>query len=376
MNVKLRQRKQTSKGMISLYLEIYKGSIKTPEGKTKILREYEYLNLYLVDKPKNPIDKQSNKNTLELARSIRSKRELDIKNGQYGFGSDFKLNTSFIEYFQKLADERFKSKGNYGNWNSTIKHFEAFAGIHLTFGNIDANLCKRFKEHLQNEARTKSKHPLSTSSQSSYFNKFRACLKQAVKDKIILSNPCDNIIGIKVFEAKREYLTLDELRAAAKAECRYDVLKRAFLFSCLTGLRWGDIHKLTWVEVADNKTGCRITFHQQKTKGLQYHDISPQARAYLGTPGRPDEKVFIGIRYSDYMNVELSRWMMRAGITKPITFHCGRHTFAVMQLEHGTDIYTLKELLGHKELRTTEVYAKIMDVKKREAVNKIPEINI
>lgn len=65
---------------------------------------------------------------------------------------------------------------------------------------------------------------------------------------------------------------------------------------------------------------------------------------------------------------------MRAGILKDITFHCGRHTFAVMQLNLGTEIYTVSKLLGHKELKTTQIYARILDEKKREAVNKIPEL--
>ena len=96
----------------------------------------------------------------------------------------------------------------------------------------------------------------------------------------------------------------------------------------------------------------------------------------MGQQGSSDEKVFIGLKYSSYMNVALSKWMMRAGITKDITFHCGRHTMAVLQLTLGTEIYTLSKLLGHSELKTTQVYAKIIDEKKREAVNKIPDINI
>ena len=78
MKVHLRQRKQTKDGSISLFLEIYKGTTTTPEGKVKNLRDYEYLNLYLIDKPKTPIDKQSNKDNLQLAESIKAKRELEI----------------------------------------------------------------------------------------------------------------------------------------------------------------------------------------------------------------------------------------------------------------------------------------------------------
>jgi integrase len=177
-------------------------------------------------------------------------------------------------------------------------------------------------------------------------------------------------------ESIREYLTLDELKAVAKAECRYDVLKRAFLFSCLTGCRWSDVQKLEWSEVQKLNEGWRIVFHQKKTKGLQYLDISDQARELLGKMGSPDDRVFTGLTYSSYMNVELTRWMMKAGITKHITFHCGRHTFACIQLDLDTDIYTVSKLLGHKELKTTQIYAKIMDKKKIEAVNKIPSISL
>ena len=63
--------------------------------------------------------------------------------------------------------------------------------------------------------------------------------------------------------------------------------------------------------------------------------------------------------------------MLKAGITKNITFHCARHTYATLQLTLGTDIYTVSKLLGHKELRTTQIYAKVIDDKKKEAANKI-----
>lgn len=376
MKVHLRKRKQTKDGSISLYLEIYKGTITTPEGKTKILRDYEYLNLYLTENPKTPIDKQSNKDILLLAESIKATRELEIKNGIYGFANEYKQATNFIEYFTAIKEKRKKSEGNYGNWGSALKHLSNFAGKNVSFREIDSDFCERYMDYLINEAKTKSLNPLSSSSISSYFNKFRATLKQAVKEKIILSNPSTDIKNPKIEEKQREYLTLDELKAAVKAECRYDVLKRAFLFSCLTGLRWSDIHKLKWSELRKENEGWKLTFHQKKTKGLQYLNISENARGYLGKIGNPDERVFIGLAYSDYMNVALLQWMLRAKITKHITFHSARHTFSVLQLTMGTDIYTLQKLLGHSEIRTTQIYAKIIDEKKIEAVNKIPDINI
>ena len=376
MKVHIRQRKQSKAGSISLFLEIYKGTTTTPEGKVKNLRDYEYLNLYLIDKPKTPIEKQGNKDTLQLAESIRAKRELEIKNGLYGFANEFKQSTNFIDYFTDLMEKRKESDGNYGNWNSALKHLIKFAGTKVLFREIDQTFCENFRDYLKNTATTKSGQPLSSSSVLSYFNKFRACLKEAVRKKIILSNPANDVHNPKVIENKRAYLTIDELKAIVKAECRYDVLKRAFLFSCLTGLRWSDVNNLKWSELQNTNEGWRITFNQQKTKGLQYLDISEQARGYLGEQGNPNERVFTGLKYSSYMNVELTKWMMRAGITKDITFHCARHTFAVLQLTLGTEIYTLSKLLGHSELKTTQIYAKIVDEKKREAVNKIPDINI
>ena len=376
MKIHLRKRQHSKTGSISLFLEIYKGTTTTPGGKVKNLRDYEYLNLYLIDKPKTPIDKQSNKDTLQLAESIKAKRELEIKNGLYGFTNEFKQSTNFIDYFTEQMEKRKQSIGNYGNWDSTLKHLIKFAGTKVSFREIDQNFAENFRDYLKNTAKKSSGQPLSSSSVSSYFLKFRACLKEAVRKKIILSNPAIDVSNPKVIESIREYLTLDELKAIVKAECRYEVLKRAFIFSCLTGLRWSDINNLKWSELQKTNDGFRITFHQQKTKGLQYLDLSEQARGYLGEVGNPDDRAFTGLKYSSYMNVELSKWMMRAGITKDITFHCGRHTFAVLQLTLGTEIFTLSKLLGHSELKTTQIYAKIVDEKKREAVNKIPNINL
>jgi integrase len=376
MKVHLRQRKQTKNGNISLFLEIYKGSTTSSDGKVKNIRDYEYLNLYLIDSPKTPIDKQHNKDTLQLAESIKAKRELEIKNGLYGFSSEFKQSTNFIDYFKEQMEKRKQSLGNYGNWDSALKHLIKFAGTKISFRDVDHNFCENFRDYLKYKAKKSSGQPLSSLSVSSYFNKFRACLKEAVKKKIILSNPAIDVSNPKVIENQREYLTFDELKAIVKADCRFDVLKRAFLFSCLTGLRWSDIQNLKWSELQNTGSGWRITFHQQKTKGLQYLDISEQARGYLGEMGSPNDRVFIGLKYSSFMNLELSKWMMRAGITKNITFHCARHTFAVLQLTLGTEIFTLSKLLGHSELKTTQVYAKIIDEKKREAVNKIPDITI
>ena len=159
MRVHLRKRKQTSNGRISLFLEIYKGSTKNIDGKAKPIRDYEYLNLYLRDKPKDNVERQQNKETLQLANGIKAKRELDIQNGQYGFTTKSKSTADFIAYFEHLAQKRVESKGNYGNWDSALKHLINFSGHRITFQEIDEQYCSRFLEHLTKKAVKKKETP-------------------------------------------------------------------------------------------------------------------------------------------------------------------------------------------------------------------------
>jgi len=377
MRVHLRQRQQTKKGKISLYLEIYKGTTSTKDGKTKTNRDYEYLELYLIAKPKTPFDIQHNKETLELAKSIKAKREFEIKNGQYGFDNTFKAGGCFIEYYKVQMNKRIKSRGNYTNWGGMLKHILIFTeGGQLSFENIDEAFCKGLLNYLQNEAKTTMGKPLKQSSVHSYYTKFKACIHQAVRDKIIHTNPCLNVKNVGMMQAKREWLTESELRKIAKTHCQSEILKRSFLFSCFTGLRWSDIHKLKWSEVQKTDTGTRIVFHQQKTKGLQYLDINEQACKYMGDVRQPDELVFWGLNYNNPLNDNLRKWMLDAGITKNITFHCARHTFAVLLLSKGVEIYTVSKLLGHTDIKTTQIYASITDAKKREAMDLLPNFDI
>ena len=362
--IRLRE-KDLANGNKSLYLDIYWNGKRTKE----------YLKLYLA-KPKTPLARDINKQTKSYAEGIRAKRHTELQNNGGGFASDFKQDTNLIRYFEALIEKRKDSPGNWGNWDSTLKHLSKYCSPQTTFRDIDAGFVEGFKYYLQHEAKTKSDTLLSVNSQSSYFNKFRAALNQAFDDRIIPENPAKKVRSIKTDEPHREYLALDELKSLARTECKYPVMKNAFLFSCLTGLRWSDIQKLKWSELQKHGDGWRVVFRQQKTRGQEYLDISSQARDLLGQTGDPDERVFKGLKYSGWHNVELQRWIMRAGVTKDITFHCGRHTFAVLQLELNTDIYTVSKLLGHKDLKTTQVYAKIMDEKKREAMNKIPDLNL
>jgi integrase len=368
MTVILRQRKKGSK--ISLYLEYYS------RGK----RVYEYLKLYLLPEPEKgrltTQQKETNKQNLSLAEAIRAQRHVEIQNGIYGFKDKEKLRSSFLEYFKAIADGRRDSLGNHCNWQSTFKYLKAYANLYhrggVTFEMLNKEWIEGFRNYLQHEAKSKLKKPLSPNTQFGYYSKLVAALKQAVKDGILLRNPADEVDNIRQVETHREFLTLEELKAAFDAPCDNELLKSAFLFSAFTGLRWSDVSKLTWGEVQYAKEhGYYLRYRQEKTGSTETLPISDDARSFLGEGGEAKEVVFKDLKYSAWNNLKLREWMMRAGILKPITFHCARHTYATLQITAGTDIFTVAKLLGHKNLKNTQIYAKIVDEKKREAANKI-----
>ena len=326
--VKLREKK-LSNGNISLFLDIYRN------GK----RHKEYLKLYLID-AKTPIEKEQNRQTLATAQAIKSKRLIEIQNGEYSFTHQFKENTPFLEYYRNMVEERRKnpdSKGNWGNWRSCLRYLEVYCDDKTTFRDVTPEFIMGFKEFLENVEKDTHKRVgprrerdtfqgLSQNSKVSYFNKLRACINQAFDERIIPINPLRGIEGFKAAEVKRDYLTLEEVRLLAATPCRYPILKRAFLFSCLTGLRKSDIQKLTWSEVQKFGEYTRIVFKQKTTGGQEYLDITPQAEKYLGERGNPDDFVFVGFTYGSWTSLELQRWSLTAGLKKNLTFHCGRHS--------------------------------------------------
>lgn len=372
--IRLRKRKLLN-GNISLYLDIYH-----KDGK----RDYEFLKLYLIPE-KTRADKEKNKQTMQLAQSILGKRLVEMQNGDYGFKSQFAEDTLFFDYYRAITEKRLgkESRGNWGNWLSCLKHLEKYERNHrITFAEITPRWVEGFRTFLDKKAEAfgndkrerAERKPLSQNSKQSYFNKLRACLNQAYEDRIIQHNPMRGIEGFSGEEGTRMYLTIEEVRKLVEAQCDFPEIKRAFLFSCLTGLRRSDILKLTWGEVHQQGDFTRIIFRQKKTGGQEYLDITPQAAELLGERGKPTERVFGDIRYPSDTNHAIKEWCLRAGIDKHITFHCGRHTFAVMMLDLGTDIYTVSKLLGHRELTTTQIYAKVLDKNKQAAVAKIPDI--
>ena len=358
------RKKIISKGRESLYLDFYPA---VPHPDTGALTRREFLKLYVVAKPKTPLQRRSQKETLQLAEAIRQKRANRVNKPEiYTEAEKEKLRQKelgerdFISYFKQLANKRYGS--NYNNWASIYKHLNRFANGNLKFKDLDERILESFKDYLLKT--------LAQNSAASYFNKIKAALRQAQREGIIQTDLNAKVSPINQVETRREHLTMDELNKLVRTPCGNDVLKRAALFSTLTGLRFSDIEKLKWSEVDHVEgQGYFLNFSQQKTKAVEILPISKQAVSLMG--GRLEDKVFSGLKYSAWENKQLFQWIRAAGITKKITFHCFRHTFATLQLFNGTDIYTVSKMLGHKDLKTTQVYTKVVDLTKRKASDKI-----
>jgi integrase len=212
-------------------------------------------------------------------------------------------------------------------------------------------------------------HELHPNTKANYWSTFRHMLHIAARERKITENPNGFLDRIETIPTKREHLSLPELQKLADTPCDEPALKRAFLFSCLTGLRKSDIKNLEWENIQQYDNGVMyVTTRMQKTKEFVNNPISEEAYELLGTPG--EGKIFADFK-DKMLQAPLKKWLKTAGITKHISFHCARHTFGCLQLNNGTPLHVVQHMLGHKNITTTEVYAKMDDQQKMQTVNRI-----
>lgn len=358
--VTLRKRELPS-GKITLYLDFYP-AIRNP--RTGEMSRREYLGIYLVKNPRTPLERRTNKSKLEQAEAIRAERELSIMKEQFGFADRSKLRMDFLEYF------RSKLQGRPAKWETSLKYFTQFCKGRCLFQDINVDFCARYREYLldTNQLRRPGTK-LSTNAAAAYWGAFRALLNLAHKEKFFLEDLNDSLEGIDLDETHKDYLTLDEVRALYVTPCKYPVIKNASLFSILTGLRISVIMLLSW----DNMTiypdgGHAISIRTKKTKTEALLPISDEAYELCGTPGKG--LVFEGLKLTT-IHSALPRWIAAAGIKKHISFHCFRHTNATLLASAGVEIYTVSKMLTHGSVRTTQIYADLVDDRKRQAAETI-----
>jgi integrase len=356
----LRQRKLNS-GKITLYLDYYP-PLRDPVTQEHVFRDY--LGIYLVDNPKFAIEKEANKEKLRQANAIRSERELAIIRGQFDFLDKHKQKMDFLAYFRKKLESKDQK------WIRVYDHFKNYCHGKCLMSDITVPFCEGFREYLLKAKHLKNESmDLSQNSASGYWSTFRGCLKIAFHEKMLKENVNDFLEPISGISRRREYLTLDEVRQLANTPCDVPDLKNASLFSCLTGLRISDILALDWSNIVKAQDGgwC-IRIRTEKTDTEATLPLTDEAYRLCGK--RSTGLVFKNLkRYNTH--APLKEWVEAAGITKHITFHCFRHTFATLQVNGGTDIYTVSHLLTHANVGTTQIYADIVDKSMRDAVERI-----
>lgn len=360
------RRKPISKGRESLYLEYYP-AIRDPDTMKLVYKEF--LGIYIYQNPQNQIERNYNDEVLLKAEGIRSIRTQAIINEEFGFMDKAKQKSDFLAYYKDVAENKNVK------WRFVYTHFEQFVKGKCTFGDLNVELCNKFRNYLLTAKQLK--HPtekIGRNSAAGYFSTFRAMLKILYKKKLIRENINDYLDKIEYEDVRKEYLTMDELLKLASTPCEIPVLKAASLFSCLTGLRISDILALEWKNIHPaSEGGYCLRLRTEKTETETTLPISDEALELCGE--RKTGKVFKGL-YRSMISHPLKKWIKQAGITKHITFYCFRHTFATLQIAAGTDIFTVSKMLTHKNVSTTQIYAELVNEKKRESANKISLKNI
>lgn len=349
-------------GMLSFYLDYYPGYRDQETMKTI---RHEGLNIYIYANPKNERERNFNATMSEKAEAIRCRRFESIVNDRYDFFDRHKLKADFLEYYRKQLRKHDQK------WEFVYHHFYNFVHGKCTFEEIDIDLCNKFREYLLNAKQLRRDGRISKNSASGYWSTFRGLLKILYRNRLIKTNINDFLDKIETEDTPKEYLSVEEVYKLAETPCKKPILKTASLFSCLTSLRISDILSLQWHEIVDFAAGgkCVHTI-TQKTKTEDIIPISDEALQLIGYSPEKNGLVFKGLKRS-WTQHPMKEWIREAGITKNITFHSYRRTYATLQGAAGTDIRTIQSNMAHKSITTTQRYMKVVDSNKREASNRI-----
>ena len=359
--VRLRAKKLAN-GNRSLYLDTY------CKGK----RNYEFLRLYLIPE-RTAADRTVNTAVLRAANAIKASRILAIVNGK----ADIKIpdnETSISDWIGRIIDRKtgMRSPSSINLMRRLRKHLFIYRdGVRLK--DIDRIFCIGFADYLRSARALNSDKSLAASTQFELLNALSIALNEAVRVELLQKNPMSQLSSnerIRKPESTREYLTPEEVRRLISVSHENiaaggDIA--AFLFCCFCGLRYSDAVALKWKNIVEASGGREIYLTMKKTQRPVSIPLSQQAYALLPEKGAPEDNVFKFPHYGVTLK-RLRKAAVSVGIKKKVTFHVSRHTFATMMLTAGADLYTISKLVGHSDIRTTQIYSKVVDRKKRDAV--------
>ena len=357
-------------GTISLYLDMYHKGNRKKEG----------LKLYIIPET-TPAAKLQNKNTRRLAEQIKAQRILDIqKDGLVDWDKLKKSRITLVSWLEDFVtcEAQLSPSGVISKRNAKVRVEEYLASIgkpDKRLSDVDKEFCRGFVAFLRTCKSHRGKETISDTTARLLMSRVAAAMNKAVVEGLIPSNPFKALESKekpKITASRREFLTVEELKVLINTPCRCDMVKKAFLFSCFTGLRYSDMRSLLWSEVhtaADGKTRY-IEHRQVKTKKTVTIPLSEEALRWMPKQVDGIDRVFHELKVStSTVEVILKEWMKDCKIDKHITYHCSRHTAATTLLTLGANLYVVSKLMGHSSIQMTEVYAKIVDQKKVETMN-------
>ena len=365
--VRIRFRKLRD-GSRSIYLDCYRNGERT----------YEFLKMYLVPET-SPRAKELNTATMESANYIKAQRIMEITNSECGLNKNKPLSRQLLTDIMDEYSDMVRKSGNesYRGVDIVKKTLIKYMGDKTTLNQIDRNFILGYMKFLQEEYLGLHNRPISNTTASGYCVIFSAALNMAVRREYIAENPFNKIAAadkIKRDESPRTYLTIEEVKRMISVPVvqRYEGVKQAFLFSVFCGLRRSDIRQLKWKDISNDNGQWRCMVVMEKTSTPIYLPLSKSAIQWLPERGfaNDEDLVFNTLPSNSYINDIIKAWARDAGIVnKEVTYHTSRHTFATMMLTLGADLYTVSKLMGHTNIETTKIYAKIIDQKKDDAVN-------
>lgn len=352
MSVILRRRPNRD-GTISQRLEIYHNGIRT----------YETLKHLKLAKPSNLFARENNKHLQKQAESIRVARAAELDANNYNLTSNSGKNVIVIDWIQSYIDKYSKSdKRNIQGALNRFKNFLHEENIsNLTFGNITPPLIEDFIEYLEEKSIGEGA--------ISYYNRFKKVILCAYQRKILKENVFDFVKRkVKGKAKEKDILTIEEIQLLSNTPIQNLEVKNAFLFSCLTGLRWSDIKVLKWADFNPDAQKIKIT--QLKTNETLSIHLNSTAQLILSKIELKDKFIF-QLPSANGANKALKSWIKRANIKKHITWHSARHSFGTNLIFLETDIYHTSKLMGHTSVKHTQRYLKSSEELKQKATEKL-----
>jgi site-specific recombinase XerD len=272
------------------------------------------------------------------------------------------------------------SKGTYDRYETSLKHTQSFLQWKYQTNDIDIHGIDH-EFIMSYDFYLRSERNCNNNSTVKYLKNFKKIILICIangwldKDPFVKYKP-------KVKEVKRDFLNTEELETMANKQLASDRTKQVrdiFLFSCYTGLAYADVKKLKRSEIVLGIDGQKwIYTSRQKTDTDSRVPLLPKAlelmAKYADHPQCVNDGLLLPVLSNQKMNSYLKEIADACGITKELTYHIARHTFATtVTLANGVSIESVSKMLGHKNIRTTQHYAKILDAKVSEDMNRLKQ---